>query len=265
MAAVLDNFLGWLLAVHPAIAILIISLFVSIISSLGIKFFSDQKLMKSLRTEMNDMQKEMKLVKNNPKKMTKVNERLMEANSKYMMQSFRPMFFTIIPLFFVFGWMSTHMGYYPILPGEKFTVTAQFEKGTQGDIEINAPKGITVEGTPSQQILNDQAAWRMSGDKGEYNLTFNIKNDTYQMMVFITENRTYAPVSKSFQKKVVFFSMPEKNGLKTLKLSNKEITLFTDVFILRDIPIINGLNWFWGYILFSMVFSLGFKKLLNLY
>jgi uncharacterized membrane protein (DUF106 family) len=265
MAAIIDTFLNWLLSVHPAIAILLISLVVSIISSLGIKFFSDQKLMKSLRSEMTELQKELKELKNNPKKMSKINERFMETNSKYMMQSFRPMFITIIPLFFVFGWMSSHMGYLPIMPGEKFTVTAIFEKGTQGEIFASVPKGILLDGKPSQEIVNDQAIWSMVGEKGEHNLSFSIKNDTYQTKVLITEERRYAPVEKSFQKQVLFFPVAEKNSLKTIKLSNKEIILMSDVGVLKDIPIINSLNWFWGYIVFSMIFSLALKKAMNLY
>ena len=82
MASFMDPLLGWLLYLHPALGLLIISLIISIITTLAIKFLTNQTLMKDLRNELKELQKEMKELKNNPKKMAKINEKVMETNSK---------------------------------------------------------------------------------------------------------------------------------------------------------------------------------------
>ena len=60
---VFDTLLGWTLSFHPALSILILSLIVSIIITLAIKFFTDQRLMKDLKEELKELQRQMKELK----------------------------------------------------------------------------------------------------------------------------------------------------------------------------------------------------------
>ena len=56
----LDVLLGWVLYLHPALGIMVISLIVSLIITLAIRVFTDQSLMKDLRAELKELQAEMK-------------------------------------------------------------------------------------------------------------------------------------------------------------------------------------------------------------
>ncbi len=261
----LDNFLFWLLNIHPAVSIFLISLLVSILITFSIKLFTDQRLMKDLRNEMNELQKELKALKNNPKQMSKINSRFMETNMKYMSHSMRPTLFTFIPLILVFGWLNSHLGYAPILPNERFTISAHFEKGIQGILSLKPPVGVNVESNLDQDIINDQASWSMSAKEGEYLFNISFKNKTYSKDVIIGTDKLYAPVEKGFKKNVLFFSSPEENGLNKITVSNKQILIFSDVPVLKDIPWVSTWTWFGGYILFSLIFSMAFRKMFNVY
>ena len=225
----MDPLLGWLLYLHPALGLLIISLIISIITTLAIKFLTNQTLMKDLRNELKELQKEMKELKNNPKKMAKINEKVMETNSKYMSHSMRPTFFTLIPILLIFGWLSSHIGYYPLMPGENFELTAVFEEGADGEITLQLPEGLNlVEGENTRNVLSNEISWIISGEEGEY-----------------------------------FVNL--ENGFNSIKLSNKEVKPFEDVPVIKHIPLISGFNWFWTYFIFSLGFSMGLRRLLNLY
>jgi hypothetical protein len=197
--------------------------------------------------------------------MAKINERFMETNMKYMSHSMRPTLFTFIPLILVFSWMNSSLGYASIMPGEKFTLTAQFEKGTQGEITLAYPQGITSDGKATQDIVNDAAIWSMTAKEGNYLLNVSFKNKTYAKDLIVTANKTYAPVDKDLKKHFLFFSSPGENGLNKLSLSNKKILIFADVPIIKDIPWISTWTWFGGYILFSLIFSMSFRKVFKIY
>lgn len=267
MASFMDPLLGWLLYFHPALGLLIVSLLISVITTLAIKFLTNQSLMKDLRNELKELQKEMKDLRNNPKKMAQVNERMMETNSKYMSHSMRPTFFTLIPILLIFGWLSSHIGYYPIMPGENFQITAVFEEGVNGEVNINLPEEIKLlEGEPNREILRKEVSWiLLSDNEGDYNIEFEVNGKTYTKRVLITNEREYAPIETSFRKRFLFFSSKEENGFNSIKLSNKEVKPFEDVPVLKDLPLISGFNWFWTYFVFSIAFSMGLRRLLNLY
>ena len=263
---VFDTLLGWTLSFHPALSILILSLIVSIIITLAIKFFTDQSLMKDLKEELKELQRQMKELRNNPKKLAKVNDRVMEANMKYMTHSMRPTLFTFIPIILVFGWMNMHIGFYPLMPNEPFQLTAVFEDGSDGQISMVLPEGITLlEGAAEREVLDNEVQWTLSGEPGEYALDVMYKGKTYTKDIIIADEPIYAPVEKSFRKSYVLFTSPDENGLNTIKLSNKQIIPFEDVPVMKDIPWISTFNWFWTYFLFSLVFSMGLRRALNIY
>ena len=66
---------------------------------------TNQELMKKLKEEMKDYQKQIKELRSNPARAME-SEKAMESNMKYMSHSFKPTLITIIPIFIIFGWMS---------------------------------------------------------------------------------------------------------------------------------------------------------------
>ena len=264
---VLDVLLGWLLNLHPALSILIISLLLSLVVTLALKFLTNQTLMKDMRNELKDLQKEMRELKNNPKKMAQINTRFMETNMKYMSHSMKPTLYTFIPILLVFGWLNSHLGYLPIAPGSPFEISAYFKEGTQGFVTIDIPAGINSKNSSlSKEIMDNEVRWTLIGTKeGYFNIVLNFKNTNYTKDILITNERKYAPVEKDFRRHFLFFTSDEKNGLNKISLSNKKILPFTQVPVVKDIPWISTWSWFGAYILFSLIFSMLLRKALNVY
>jgi uncharacterized membrane protein (DUF106 family) len=249
----MDFLFGWILDLHPALGMLMISLIISLIISLAIKYLTDQNLMKQLRSEMKELQQEIKDLKNNPKKMAKINDRFMETNMKYMSHS--------IPIILVFGWMSSHMGYEPLIPGEPFKVTAVFNDLARGEVWLKAEQMEVLEPN-NKEILHNEVDWLVQAGEGEYEIEILYENKSYKKDVILTREQVYAPVEQVYKKGMFAKDEPR---IEMIKLSNEKILPFKDVPILGSIPWVKTWGWFGTYFLFSIVFSLVFRKMLDLH
>ena len=94
----LGPFVNW----NPTSSLLIISFFLTLITTLIYKYTTDQEMLKSFKEESKKMQQEMKTLKDNPGKMMEKNKELMEKNMKVMKQSFKPLIYTFIPFAIIF-------------------------------------------------------------------------------------------------------------------------------------------------------------------
>ncbi len=265
---ILDNILGWLLYLHPALGLFLISILLALLLTLAVKYLTNQSLMKDLRGEMKELQKEMKDLKNNPKKLSQINSRFMETNMKYMGHSWKPNFYTILPMLFIFWWLNAHLGYYPLTPDSRFTVTAFFEKGSDGIVTLFIPgqEFFNLESPSMQEIKDGKAVWTLVGKKeGEYTFDFSYKNTTYNKNILITNERKYAEVEKDYRNHVLLFSSPNDNGFNKVTIGNRKVIPFEDVPIIKDIPWINTWSWLGVYIAFSLIFSMIFRKVFNIY
>jgi uncharacterized membrane protein (DUF106 family) len=108
---VLENFFDWLfrpiLGLGEGLAVVVISLLLTLLINIMYKLFTDQELMKSLKKELKDIQKEMKTLKDNPEKFMAAQKKAMEKNLTYMKHSMRPTLITFVPLILIFGWLRT--------------------------------------------------------------------------------------------------------------------------------------------------------------
>lgn len=229
---------------------------------MAIKLLTNQTLMKDLRSELKELQKQMKQLKSNPSKLAKINSRFMETNMKYMTHSMRPTLFTFIPIILVFGWLNSHIGYYPIEPGVAFKLTATFQEDINSIAELRVPEGVQILDDPIKEVLHKETTWLLSAEEGNYELELFFNNETYTKPVIITDKREYAPVEKSFKKG--FFSS-SKSPLKKITLSNDKVQPFVEVPVIKDIPWVSTWSWLGAYILFSLVFSMTLRKVLKVY
>jgi uncharacterized membrane protein (DUF106 family) len=92
--SIVKVFANW----NPLVSILIISLFVTLISTLAYKYLTDQKGIKEAKDDIKKIQEEMKLLKSNPGKMMEKQKDLMSKNMVIMKNSFKPLIYTFIPL-----------------------------------------------------------------------------------------------------------------------------------------------------------------------
>ena len=79
---VLESFFDWLfqpfMKLGAAWAVILVSILLTVIINLFYKFFTDQHLMKALKKELKELQKEMKTLTDNPEKFMKIHENYIE-------------------------------------------------------------------------------------------------------------------------------------------------------------------------------------------
>lgn len=224
-------------------AVVLLSFFISLVITLLYKYTTDQNLMKQLKEEMKEFQKEIKELRKEPEKAMEVQKKAMQTNMKYMTHSMRSTLYSFIPIIIIFSWMTAHLAYEPILPGQDFTTTVTFEKNVNGTIELSVPKGITINGDAKKEIKDSMVKWILNGDKGEYLLEYILNGKKYSKEVLITEENKYKePIKKINDGYVKFIEIEHKP---------KKIIL--------------GLNWLWTYILFSLIFSMLIRKVIKVY
>ena len=241
----LNPILNPLLGMHPLFSLIILSFFISLIITLVYKAMTDQDLMKQLKAEMKEFQKEMKELKDHPEKMMAVQKKAMQTNMKYMGLSMKPTLVTFIPIIIIFGWMHAHLAYEPILPGQDFTVTTQF-KNAEGNIKLSVPEGLRIISSSIQEIEYDKSNWVLNGILGEYVLEYEFEDIKYTQELIISNQLEYKSPIK-----------PVKNDkLKSLNINNQKLKVM-NLFGWQ-------VGWLGTYIIFSLIFSLSMRKMMNL-
>ncbi|MBD3249698.1 DUF106 domain-containing protein [Candidatus Woesearchaeota archaeon] len=258
-SSLLDPVFGPLLNINPFWAILLISLVLSTIITFVYKWMTNQHLMRTLKEDIKSFQKQMKELKHDPKKVMEVQKRAMETNMKYMMHSMKPTLVTFIPLIIIIGWLSSNLAYAPIGPNNEFTVSAVFEEGTEGTIDIIGTDEIELLSENEQSIQpyekkgffsterGGKADWKLKGPTGEYLLEFEYGGERYKKELLITNEQAYKEPEKGI----------ENSKLKMLKINNEK---------LKPLNLFGWeIGWLGTYIIFSIIFSMSLRKLLKLH
>jgi uncharacterized membrane protein (DUF106 family) len=249
--AIFDPILSPLLTLHPALSILIIAFTITLLITLVYKYTTDQKKMKKLKEQMKEFQKKMKDVsKKDPQKALKMQQEAMKGNAEYMKASFKSTLYTFIPIIIIFGWLNAHMAFYEISPDNEFTFKAEFAEGHGPIATLSSIPDLTIVSNKTAQIQGGEAVWRLKGDVGEYKLIVDYNNEKYEKKLLISENRKYSEPEKRIQ----------DSKLKRLIIGNEKV---------RPLEPFNLFGWHPGwlgtYIIFSIAFSIGIRKLLNVY
>jgi len=247
--SVLNPVLGPLLDMNPTLAILIISVVISLISVVLQKYLTDQKKLKDLKKKMKDLQQNTKAVKDDPKKMMKLQQEMWALQGPMMKESFKPVIWTMIPFLLLFMWLNAHFAFLPIAPSEEFTVTAYTED--VDPLMIRATPELAIS-TLEANVTDGEASWKMSGSEGLYALEIFTGTDmtvapAATASVIITEGRDYEPVVQRF-----------KGPVPQVKIGNLPLKPFGSFSLFGWRP-----GWIWAYIIFSLATSIGFRKLLD--
>lgn len=226
--------------------VILLSLIVSVIIIVITKYTTDQALMKKLKDDMKEYQKQIKELKGNPAKAMEVQKKSMELNMKYMMHSFKPTIITFIPIILIFGWMSSTFAYESIKPNQEFSVSVFFEKNTGGNAEIAVPDEIKIVDDNIKKIENDKAMWALKGAEGEHILEFIYNGERQQKSVLITNNEKYIEPSK------------KTNGIIKLIQIDYKPKKILNLFGWK-------LGWLGTYIIFSIIFTMALRKVMRVY
>ena len=228
-------------------AVILLSFLISFVITLLYKYTTNQNLMKQLKEEMKEFQKEIKELRKEPEKAMQVQKKAMQTNMKYMTQSMKSTLYSFIPIIIIFSWMTAHLAYDPILPGQDFTTTVTFEKNVNGMIELSVPKGITINGDAKKEIKDGMVKWVLNGNKGEYLLEYILDGKKYSKEVLITEENKYKQPIKTIKGDVVKSIEVEHKPKKILNLFGWK------------------LGWLGSYIIFSIIFSILIRKVIKVY
>jgi uncharacterized membrane protein (DUF106 family) len=246
--SILDPIFGPMLGWPPLLAMIVISLIISLIIVFVYKYLTNQKLMKEMKDQLKAYQKEMKGLRNNPKELMAVQKKAMELNMKYMTHSLKPTLITFLPIIIIYGWLSMHLAFYPIEAGQSFTTQAIFDEGVTGQIELLVTEEFTLLNNATQEIVNGTAEWELEAEKeGDYLLEYKYGEMVYTKEILITSEPEYKqPIRKI-----------KDSDLEIIKVNNKPLKMI-NIFGFK-------LGWIWTYIIFSIAFSMILRKLLKVY
>ena len=243
----LNNIFYPLFQLPPLLAVLIMAFLISLIIIIITKFTTDQSLMKKLKDDMKEHQKQLKEIRSNPTKAMELQKKTMEANMRYMGHSLKPTLITFIPIILIFGWMSSTFAYESIKPQQEFSVTAIFEKSTNGEAEIIVPEEINIIGDGTKKIENDKSTWFIKGTEGEHVLEIAYGGEKQQTSVLITKDKKYInPIKKT------------SGVIKSIQINYKKL-------VILPIRYKDWLGWLGVYIWSSILFTMALRKILNVY
>ena len=246
--SIVDPVLRPLLNLPILWALILVSFLISLLITLAYKWMTDQHLMKILKDDMKKFRNQMKEFKKDPQKVMEIQKKSMQTNMKYMMHSMKPTLVTFIPIIIIFGWLSANFAYAPILPDTQFTTTLSFEESYQGNVTLVViPEQLLFLSDVNQEVEQGKATWRLKGEEGTYDLTYQVDNRKYTQDLLITSKQAYKePITKIGD-----------GVVSDIQISNKKI---------KPLNLFGWkLGWLGTYIIFSIIFSMGLRKILKLH
>jgi len=229
-------------------AILIISFVLTLLITLVYKYTTNQDLMKKLKSDMKKLQNEMKKFKDNPSKVMAHQKKIMSKNMEYMKHSLKPTLFTFIPIIIIFGWLNANLAYLPIQPDSQFQIFADFKEGSFGNISLEVLPKITFLSNQTQTVVNNKVSWSLQGPKGNYQMKLTYGNREFQKDLIISSDNYAQPDT-----------IVKDSELTKISIANNKVKPLGSLSIFGWMP-----GWLGTYIIFSLIFSFGLRKLMNL-
>lgn len=250
----------------PFLAIVILSLIVSLISTLAYKYLTDQTVLKEIREKQKDYQKKLKDLRSNPEELKKVQSEFTQMSMGTMKQSFgqslKPMMITMIPLLLIFGWMAGHLAYEPIGPQETYSLTAFFKSGVVGEASLVIDDGTKLLSPEKQNISAGAVNWKLKSPEGKHE--FVIKYDVFEntKSLIISQKQDYLEPITTYTKSDIEKSIVEHQPLKPVEKFLEKFETYAEF----KIPIFNWRpEWLGLYFIFSLIFSMSLRKIFKVY
>jgi len=245
----------FILGIPPVISIFLISLLISLIVTIIYKFVTNQKLMKSIKEELNDLRKLSREATKtgDTKKISEIQKKMLHKNMVYMQHSMRTTLITFLPILLIFGWLSAHYAYMPLAPNQSFNLTVSFN-GYNGTITASpSNSSLKIIGNTTQKVKNNTVIFEMkASNPGDYKVNFNLNNandssNYFNSKIIVSNIQNYeSPVQK----------IDTTPFVKEVKLSNQSLVI--NLYIIK-------LSWFWVYLIFSLITNSLVRKLFNVY
>ncbi|MDO8656817.1 MAG: EMC3/TMCO1 family protein [Nanoarchaeota archaeon] len=239
-----------LLNKSPFIGVLIISLILSVIVVLVYKYFTNQVEMKRIKEQQKEYQQKFKELKDKPEEMMKLQKEAMGKNFEYMKHTLKATLITMLPIILVFGWMNAHLAFEPIYPGETYSITAQFKEGIVGDAQLIVDEGTELVSAATQPMNSGEVTWNLKSTEGEHLLTVKGAGIEQSKKVLITKEL----------KSETQLSVYAHSDLEQIKINYNKLRPLGGFEFFGWQP-----GWLGLYIFFSIIFSIGLRKVMNVY
>lgn len=231
--------------------LIIITFIVSLIITLAYKYFTNQVEMKRMKEQQKEHQQKMKALRDKPEEMMKVQKEAMKLNLEYMKHSFKPTLITMLPILLIFGWMSGHLSFEPIYPGEAYSLTATFVEGITDKAELIPDEGTEILSEKLQPVEGKaELTWRLKSTAGEHSLKVKLGEEEQTKKVHISKELDGAEQFVQFQ----------HTNIKQIRVNYNKLRPLGELSLFGWQP-----GWLGLYIIFSLIFSMGLRKAFNLY
>lgn len=238
-----------LLEWNPFLAIVLISFAVTLLITIAYKYLTNQSLMKSLKDQQKEFQQRMKSLRDNPSAMMQVQKEAMKVNMEYMKHSLKPTLITMLPVLLIFGWMAAHLSYEPIGPEARYSVTAFLNPNVKGDVELVVDNSTQIFSAAAQQA-QEQVSWNLHSAEGEHLIIVKTQSDTQSIKVLVTRSFEYLEPVKAFQ----------NSDIQKIQVNYGKLRPLGEFSIFGWQP-----GWLAWYIVLSIGFSIGLRKLMKLH
>jgi len=247
--ALLDPIFDPLLSMDPLYLIVLTAFCLTLIITIIYKYVSDQKKIKFLRAETKELQQKMrsKEIREDKEQFEKIQKQMSKHTMDMMKQNFKPMFFTILPALLVFGWMSAHLVYLPIIPGLFFNVDVYTAPSFTGAVTFHHDD-LFINGGNEKTPVDGKATWSVRGEEeGRYIMAFQANEQIFEKPVLITEKQSYENPVQTFD-----------GPITSIEIEQKKLQPFGDFSLFGWKP-----GWLGTYIMISILLSFIFRKLLK--
>ncbi|MBT3408106.1 DUF106 domain-containing protein [Candidatus Woesearchaeota archaeon] len=237
---VIDNIILPLFNYNLSVGMAIVALIATLFSTVVYKYTTDQLLLKRIKRETKELQEKSKSFKDNQEKLMQINKEIMSKSFEQMKITFKSSMYTMLPLLIVFIYLAGNFTYEPIKPNEQFELNIY---SNNKSIEYQLPKKIKLI-----EVNN------IEEDKNYITNLKLISNNTGLVII---------PIENTKHRILISDKIEYEDPIQ--EISNSKITKIETVH--KELTFINLFGWEIGYlgtyIIFSIIFSIILRKLLN--
>ncbi|MDD8031074.1 MAG: hypothetical protein PHQ25_03650 [Acidobacteriota bacterium] len=223
---------------------------------------SNQAAIKQVKSQIKASLLELRLYQNDFRTLLSSQKELLTANWRYLLLNFKPLLIMIIPIFLILAQLNLWFNYKSIQPGETFLLKVKFidEVDMEGiNLDLKAPKGLTVE-TPVLRIIDEKEAdWRLRlEDQVSEALIITVNGQRFQKEIPSIKNSlgrvSTIRVRKNLWQELLYPGekpLPAESVIKRIEVVYPEQRL-------NCLGI--GFHWLVAYFLLSIIFGLALKR-----
>jgi len=192
--ALLDATYAVLGAIHPAVALTIISGVFGVIALVAVRYCSNQTAIGRVKDEIKAHILAIKLYKDELRVMFAAMPRILWATARLQAHMLPPMLVMLVPMILICSQMAARHEWRPLNPGERAVLTMKIAPGVdvaQLDPQLDLPSGVTLDHRVRAPEAR-QVSWYVRGaNPGRYELGWRIGGEriTKELVVGGTNQR----------------------------------------------------------------------------